>query len=50
MELLAGCGASRGKRLCLDGRWEWRELVTLDINPDHKPDVVWDLDQAPAAI
>jgi len=26
---------------------EWKELFTLDINPDHKPDVVWDLNTRP---
>ena len=42
-ELLIGCGARREKRLTWGGRKEWDGLVTLDINSDHKPDVVWDL-------
>lgn len=42
-ELLLGCGASRVKNLFWDGRSEWAALTTLDINPDHKPDVVHDL-------
>src|SRR5688572_24065546 len=25
----------------------WRGLTTLDMNPDHKPDVVWDLESVP---
>jgi len=28
----------------LGGRTEWTELVTLDHNADHKPDVVFDLE------
>jgi SAM-dependent methyltransferase len=44
MELLLGCGASRERRMPLGGRAEWRDLVTLDHNPDHMPDVVFDLD------
>ena len=47
MELLLGAGASRQKRLVDGGRQEWSALVTLDINPDHKPDVVWDLNNRP---
>jgi SAM-dependent methyltransferase len=43
MELLLGAGRSRRK---LIGN-PWTELVTLDINPDHKPDVVWDLTKRP---
>lgn len=44
MELLAGAGRNHKKRLSWDGLPEdWTQLVTLDINPDHKPDVLWDL-------
>jgi SAM-dependent methyltransferase len=43
MELLLGCGRDRGRRIQIDGRDGWRELVTLDNNPDHEPDVLWDL-------
>lgn len=42
-ELLIGCGSERTKRLTVDGSKEWSNLLTLDFNPDHKPDVVWDL-------
>lgn len=43
MELLLGAGASRIKKVrAPDSPAEWRNLVTLDINPDHEPDVVWD--------
>lgn len=50
-ELLLGCGSSREKRVGLgrdnetDG--EWHKLVTTDINADHHPDVVWDLNEMP---
>ena len=46
MELLAGSGSNRAKRMWLD-KPEWSELVTLDISPDHKPHVVWDLNVRP---
>lgn len=46
-ELLIGCGSSRQKRLYRPDHVEWNDLVTLDINPDHKPDVVWDLTNIP---
>lgn len=42
-ELLIGCGASREKRLSATNDPKWRGLVTLDNNPEHQPDVVWDL-------
>lgn len=41
MELLLGCGAKRDKRIQSDK--PWKDLVTLDINPDHKPDYIFDL-------
>lgn len=42
-ELLIGCGSMRDKRLTVDGTAEFDQLVTLDYNSDHNPDVVWDL-------
>lgn len=45
-DLLAGCGSSRIRRIPL-GRAEWQDLITLDSNPDHNPDVVWDLESIP---
>lgn len=45
-ELLIGCGSRREKQIWSDNR-EWSSLTTLDINSDHKPDVVWDLDKLP---
>ncbi len=47
-ELLIGCGSKSEKALYKHGRPFFGEgLVRLDINPDHKPDVVWDLEQRP---
>jgi SAM-dependent methyltransferase len=46
-ELLIGCGSRRKKLLHKPGESEWNSLVTLDINPAHKPDVVWDLTVLP---
>lgn len=49
-ELLIGCGHQRDKRLCVDPLMpEWRNLTTLDRNPDAKPDILWDLDRFPWA-
>jgi SAM-dependent methyltransferase len=47
VELLIGCGSRRDKRLAVPGKEAWTELVTLDHNADHKPDVVWDLNVRP---
>lgn len=48
--LLLGAGSTRDRRVQVNGREDFsgQELVTLDYNDDHKPDVVWDLeDKAP---
>lgn len=47
MELLIGCGSKRDRRIEVEGRKDWAELVTLDWNGDHRPDVVHDLEQLP---
>ena len=47
MELLIGCGSNRAKKLSVQGRSEWVGLVTLDHEPRHKPDVVYDLAHLP---
>lgn len=48
MELLIGAGSRREKILYMPGESaDWDHLVTLDINPDHNPDVVWDLNNRP---
>lgn len=46
-ELLIGCGSSRDKRVFIVGHEKWNHLITLDKNPDHRPDVVWDLEVMP---
>ena len=47
MELLLGAGSRHQKRLHIPGREGWTNLVTLDMNADHKPDVVWNMEQIP---
>ena len=48
MELLIGCGTRREKLLAIEGRpQDWTNLTTLDLVPDHKPDVVHDLNVFP---
>lgn len=47
MELLLGCGKSRVKKLVYGGRSEWTALTTLDHEPRHEPDVVWDMNVLP---
>src|SRR5438067_2046150 len=50
MELLIGCGSNRSKKLARPDHREWRDLVTLDLNPNHRPDIVHDLSQLPLPI
>ena len=46
--LLLGCGTENNKRISLtDGPKIWMNLITVDLNPDAKPDVLWDLDRIP---
>lgn len=49
-ELLAGCGSARVKLMWGNDTGqslrEWQGLITLDINADHKPNVVANLDNA----
>lgn len=45
--LLIGCGSKHQKLLAPGGNTEWGDLTTLDINPDHKPDVIHDLNVTP---
>jgi SAM-dependent methyltransferase len=46
MDLLIGCGSNRDKRITTNRNY-WENLVTLDNNLEHKPDVVHDLMQIP---
>ena len=48
MELLLGCGNDRSKRVVFDEISEgWTDLVTLDMDPSCKPDIVHDMDEIP---
>ena len=42
-ELLLGCGNKRDKQLALPDKEKWDDVVTLDIDPDVNPDVLWDM-------
>lgn len=46
-ELLIGCGSRREKLLKIPGHESFTHLTTLDINSDHNPDVVYDLERLP---
>ncbi len=46
-ELLIGCGSNREKKLKPPGHEEWSNLVTCDINADHKPDFHCNLESLP---
>lgn len=50
--LLIGAGSEHSCRIPIPGEkysrdWEGYELTTLDINPDHKTDVIFDLESGP---
>lgn len=46
-ELLIGCGHNHSKRVYTDGKDQWSDLVTLDVNQTVEPDVVHDLNILP---
>ncbi len=46
-ELPIGCGSKYVKAIHFNERPHRNNLVTLDINRDHRPDVVWDLNPLP---
>lgn len=47
-ELLLGCGSRTVKDIYLPYRGSaFNNVVRLDINADHNPDIVWDLTQHP---
>ena len=41
-ELLMGCGSRTEKDIYI-GNKDFENVTRLDINPDHNPDIVWDL-------
>ena len=45
-ELLIGCGSRKEKLIYLNHK-DFQNVTTLDINPDHKPDVLFDLCNLP---
>lgn len=47
MELLIGCGRLRDKRIMTGGGKEWKELITLDHNPEVEPNIIHDLTEIP---
>jgi hypothetical protein len=46
-ELLLGAGRNLTKKITVGGQSEWSNLTTLDINPDHMPDIMADLERLP---
>ena len=46
-ELLIGAGSRRTKRFMWGDQTGWSDLTTLDMNADHNPDVVWNLETLP---
>jgi SAM-dependent methyltransferase len=46
-ELLMGCGSRTAKDLSTTGSQQFENVVRLDSNPGHKPDVLWDLTDHP---
>jgi SAM-dependent methyltransferase len=46
-ELLMGCGSRIYKDLFIGDKSEFNNLIRLDNNPDHDPDVIWDLTKHP---
>ena len=47
MQLLLGCGNDREKRMGVAGTWGWKDLVTVDFDPECAPDVLCDLEHPP---
>lgn len=42
-ELLIGCGSRRNKLIHMPENPTFTNLTTLDLNPDHNPDIIHDL-------
>lgn len=47
MDILLGAGSNRTRKLYVLGQEEWGDLVTVDHNADHNPDIVHDLMELP---
>jgi hypothetical protein len=46
-ELLLGAGRNLTKKITIGGVADWSNLTTLDVNPDHIPDILADLEDLP---
>ena len=46
-ELLLGAGNNKDKQITPPDYPEWTDMVSIDIDPDSKPDVLWDLMHMP---
>lgn len=46
-ELLIGCGSRTEKDLSVTGLDTFSNVTRVDSNPDHKPDILWDLRDHP---
>jgi len=46
-ELLLGCGGRRNKDLAIEGHKDFENVITLDNNISHNPDIVFDLTEHP---
>ena len=45
--LYIGCGGKTKQQVFVNGVSPADTIYTVDINPDHKPDLVWDLNELP---
>lgn len=46
-ELLLGAGANHTKKIHTPAGAEWKNLTTLDLNAEHRPDFIYDLEDFP---
>lgn len=46
-ELLLGAGSNHDRKIGVPNSGPWQDLVTLDFNEHHKPDILWDLNNLP---
>jgi len=49
-ELMIGAGTERRKMLTLDGKRDWKNLITLDMSERVNPDILHDLNDLPLPI
>jgi hypothetical protein len=47
MEILLGCGSNLNKKVVYNNNFLWNNLITVDINEDHNPRIVYDLEKIP---